>query len=247
LAWSGHAGFRMSVEINYISNHGNNLFQYVCGRLFADRLGVELTTAFNRPELVMMSPHRPGRVIRRPATILTDRHPVLSRRWPQGHYVLQGYFQRSEWYHQCRDAIREFASVREVPQRSSSDIVINLRLGEDYRKLNWCIHPRWYLRILEQERFERLHMVTDNPDPEYLSWFARYDPIVVSSGPVGDWDYLRSFDRIVCSNSSFCWWAAFFSKASRIYTFKRWIPAWNVQMGKFPNGVEVDGPFLCET
>lgn len=243
----------MSVRVQYGGRFGNNLFQYVCARLFADRNVMGLDTPFRYQEMVRMVPHGrrpvapPGPEIR-----LSDSDEVLGRVWTPGRYVLDGHFQRSDWYHEARGEIEAFAFPEPLAEVNTRDIVANMRLGEDYRRLGWTIDPSWYLDVLSRESFGRLHIVTDNPeDKEYLSNFRKFDPVIVSSGQSGDWWHIRSFDRIVCSNSSFCWWAAFFSRASRIYTFKRWVGedrtgAPVVRLGRFPNGIEVDGRLMGE-
>lgn len=259
----------MSVEFRYIpqTRIGNVLFQYACARIFADVQGLRLLTPFdppNGPGIVRVIPSTKGAVVHEPVVHLTDsewivRHKpgtsfrflgmeeeLLCGTWPQAHYVLEGWFQRSSWYHERRDSIERFMIPEPVKTLNTRDIVLNLRIGADWKSLKWVIHPRWYLDILAQERFDTLHIVTDEIDEEYLSHFSGYSPNVISSGPNGDWEYLRSFDRIVCSNSSFAWWACFFSKASRIYTFKRWNSDPIVRIGPFPNGIETDGPFLHE-
>ncbi len=240
-----------TVHILYRARFGNHLFQYVCARLFAERNGLRLITPFTHPHLVRMAPHDGDHWATPPATPevrLDDGHNVLDTQWPsQRRYVLDGWFQVSEWYHRARKEIDSFAFPEPaIPEVNRKDIVANMRLGKGYRDMGWVIHPSWYLEVLSRERFERLHIVTDDPVPEYLAHFAKYDPVVVSSGREGDWKYLRSFERIVCSNSTFGWWAAFFSQASRIYTFKPWNRAPGVRLGPFPNGIEVDGRLLGE-
>lgn len=242
----------MSVSVRYGGRFGNHLFQYVCARLFADRNGLRLTTPFTHEKMVRMAPQESGISVEGgPEVVLGNDDDILDRTWVKSRYVLEGHCQNSEWYHKARAEIDSFAFPEPVTHVNTKDIVVNIRYGEDYRKLGWVIHPSWYLNVLGMENFEKLHVVTDNPDPDYLSNFRKFDPVVVSSGAEGDWRYLRSFERIVCSNSSFCWWAAFFSRASRIYTFKRWVgetPAGLpiVKLGCFPNGVEVDGPLMGE-
>ena len=177
---------------------------------------------------------------------ITDDYDIFDRAWAPDHYVFDGYFQRSRWYHERRDQVLRCIELPAIQEVNRKDIVINLRVDEDYRSLSWTIHPSWYLQILAEEKFERLHIVTDVRDEQYLAHFRKYDPIVVSSGPRGDWERLRSFDRIVTANSTFSWWAAYFSRASRIYTFKRWVTHPIPQLHAFPNGVEIDGKFLHE-
>jgi len=259
----------MSVEFKYIprTRIGNVLFQYACARLFAETHGLRLLTPFNPPngsEIVRVLPNAGGEVVQEPTVHLTDSSWVLRENpqtqfrflrmedspfagsWPRARYVMEGFFQRSSWYHERRAAIERFMAPEPIGAINTKDIVISLRIGQDWKALNWVIHPQWYLDILAKERFDALHIVTDTLDEKYLAHFAGYSPRVISSGPKGDWEYLRSFDRIVCSNSSFAWWACFFSRASRIYTFKRWNADPIVRIERFPNGVEVDGQFLHE-
>lgn len=240
----------MGVHVLYRGNFGNLMFQYVCARLFAERNGLRLETPFPEQDLVRMLPHADRRRVEEPTVFVTDAHedPLGMPVWSPARHVFDGYFQKSAWYHDRRAQIERFARPAEPERRSARDIVVNLRVGEDYKALKWVISPSWYLGILAQEKFDTLHVVADARDEEYLQSFARYRPVVVSSGPKGDWEYIRSFDRIVCSNSSFSWWAAFFSRASRVYTFKRWVrhPGGFARIGPFPNGLEVDGPFMGE-
>jgi len=259
----------MGVEFVYIPQCriGNVLFQYIAARIFAEAQGLRLLTPFDPPngkDIVSVAPPRDGEVVDDPVVGLTDDLPwvsaqgqgphmvirhgdeLSSKAWPKARYRLQGWFQWSDWYHALRPRIEKFVAPSEIPAVNTRDIVVNLRIGADYRDHRWIIHPAWYISILESERFEQLHVVTDVRDEEYLAHFSRYSPVVVSSGPKGDWEYLRSFDRIICSNSTFAWWAAYFSRASRIYTFKRWNLHPVVHLGPFPGGIEQDGPFLHE-
>jgi hypothetical protein len=83
------------------------------------------------------------------------------------------------------------------------------------------------LNILKQESFRRLYITgaydrSNAFDRKYLGFFSPYSPILVAPDPVQNFYFLMSFDKIVCSNSTFCWWAAWFGEASRIYMFQNW-------------------------
>lgn len=236
----------MGVQVRYQGRLGNHLFQYIAARLFAEENDLRLLSCLPPNDVVRDAARLDGRRIYGPPVAITDERDVFDGSWPPGHYVFDGYFQRSHWYHERRDKVLRSIELRPIQEINRKDIVINLRIDEDYRSLNWVIHPSWYLDILAQEKFERLHIVSDVRDDGYLSHFRKYDPVILSSGPKGDWEHLRSFDRIVTANSTFSWWAAYFSKASRIYTFKRWVTHPIPQLHAFPNGVEVDGKFFHE-
>lgn len=236
----------MGVQVKYQGRLGNHLFQYIAARLFAEKNGLRLLSCLPVNDVVQCSPRAEGIRIYGAPIRITDDYDIFDRAWAPDHYVFDGYFQRSRWYHERRDQVLRCVELPPAQEINRKDIVINLRVDEDYRSLGWTIHPSWYLQILAEEKFERLHIVADVRNEQYLAHFRKYDPIVVSSGPRGDWERLRSFDRIVTANSTFSWWAAYFSQASRIYTFKRWVTHPIPQLHAFPNGAEVDGKFLHE-
>lgn len=239
----------MTVHVLYKGRAGNHLFQYICARLFAIKNGLRLATPFTHPELVRMAPHESGEWVEGSHLNVRfeDGQNPFERSFGRARYIFDGYFQVGEWYHQAKPAIESFASPEPPVDLNTDDLVMNIRVGSDYKEFGWIIDPSWYLEVLSRERFKKLHIVADTVDPAYLAYFKKFDPVVVSSGSEGDWAYLRSFDKIICSNSTFCWWAAFFSQASRIYTFKRWVDRPEVNLGPFPGrGIEVDGVFLRE-
>lgn len=236
----------MCVQIGYKGRLGNHLFQYIAARLFSEANHLYLTTPLPANEVTRNTPHKGGRIVNTPPVRITDDHDLFEKPWDLNSYVFNGYFQRSRWYHERRADVLRCVELRPIPEVNRKDIVINLRVDADYRSFDWVIDPSWYLRILTEERFERLHIVADVRDEAYLSSFKKYDPVIVSSGPKKDWEYLRGFDRIVTANSTFSWWAAYFSQASRIYTFKRWVNHPAPKIHAFPNGVEMDGKFLHE-
>jgi hypothetical protein len=92
----------------------------------------------------------------------------------------------------------------------------------------------WYDKILESETFENVYIVYDaksgtrtgyarkhknykRAEELFLKKFEKYNPIYHSKSLAEDMCFISSFDKILCSNSTFCWWAAFLSSASKIY------------------------------
>jgi hypothetical protein len=62
-----------------------------------------------------------------------------------------------------------------------------------------------------------------------------------------DFKFIASFDKIICSNSSYSWWAVFFGNPSAVYTFKRWICGGKqVRLADFTHATSVDGFFSTE-
>jgi len=237
----------MGVSIKYHGRFGNHLFQYICARLFSEKYNIKLITQFTS-DIVHILPNPDGIVVDGDAKVIRDNDNVLDKDWPIGRYVFDGYFQNSNWYYDAKDKIYNFVEAKEVQQINKDDVVMHIRTG-DYSKLGWVIHPSWYTRIIESLKYNKLYLVTDSVKDDYLMHFRKYKPIIISKNANDDFNFIRSFDRIICSNSSFCWWAVFFSKATKVYTFKRWVPYRvnkHINLPNIPNAQVLDGSFYHE-
>lgn len=239
----------MSVTIHYTGGFGNNLFQYACARLFAMENNLKLLTEFNHPDVLRMTPFEGGREYNTPKIYIGEGWTPLAHPYSPNNYEFVGYFQKGSWYTSRRNQIESFVRPISV-ERNTKDVVMHLRLG-DFKQCRITIHPSWYLGILEREFGSRqdgrqLFIVTNEADIGYLTHFRKYDPFVVSTNYAHDWNFLRRFDTVVASNSTFCWWAVFLSRPKMLYTFKRWIGNPGMELDTLENQTVVDGKFLHE-
>jgi hypothetical protein len=238
----------MSVSVVHGGRFGNHVFQYACARLFAEKNGLELKDCLDGEGILTTTFHTKGRSVDLPVVTFEDgQNDILDKEFPPACYVFRGYFQKAKWYHdRKKDVLRFFLQTRLPAPADPKDIVIHLRL-DDYLRDGLSIHPEWYLKVLEMEKFDRLHIVAEEYHEKYFSYFKKFDPVIHVKDKISDWYYVQGFDRIVCANGTFSWWAAFLSRASRIYTHKRWVKAFpHADLSFFPNGVQVDGPFVDE-
>lgn len=249
------------IEINYLGRIGNNFFQYVFARLLSLKSGLYLKTKFPHQDLVRTTEHRLGIRINEPLCIINDfigatadaffEKRIIKGKKQKKHYILNGYFQNPDYYNPFVDVIKRFFLLEPV-ERNIKDIVMSLRLGE-MSYYNNIIHPQWYLDILEKESFENLHIVGAQIDEPYLEYFKKYNPIVVPNDHYKDFHYIRKFETVICSNSTYAWWACFLGEARKIYMFKRWTISeaierrmfWlSTRLSKMCNSVIVDGEFI---
>lgn len=240
----------MSVIVGYMGRFGNRMFEYAAARLFAEKTGLELESPLDqKDDFIATTPCLKGRSIKTGRITIDDSNlDLLSRPYPPAEYFFRGYFQRWEWFEANRQQVLGFFETDDQP-KNSEDIVIHLRL-EDYKIHQVVIDPEWYLDILKTESFKRLHIVgnfdpSNDFDKSYLARFEKYDPIISQSDIKTDFYKLMGFEKIVCSNSTYCFWALFLGEPSKAYIFKPWVRCSTISMYPIQNAVEIDGRFAA--
>jgi hypothetical protein len=138
------------------------------------------------------------------AAVLADRSP---RR-----IVLDGWFQRSEYYHPYRMRIRDwlaFDSSIGVPGVRPG-VVIHVR-RRDYVSLGWALPFSYYAEALERIRPRRgdLWIATDDKHDPFLARFRAWRPKLLSGPAVAQMAWMSRASCLVLSQSSFSWWPTF--------------------------------------
>lgn len=108
------------------------------------------------------------------------------------------------------------------------DIVIHVRLGDFKHAGNSeILHPQSYFTVLDNLQFKTLYIVVKEPEEafeyHYLNLFKqRYPNVVIRSSQnlVDDFVFLMKSPRIVISNSTFCWIAAFLGNPKENYVLR---------------------------
>jgi hypothetical protein len=213
------------VTVDYFGRLGNNMFQYALGRIIAMQSGLRLDTEWNRSDFLESTGNPSGDEVRGGMIVVTDNPLPRTLKFGKEHVHLHGYFQDAALYNNHRDLIRNFWKLPKV-EKNTKDLVVHLRLTDYFWTRNECvISPMWYQSIIKREQYRKLYVVVEPhcTNKKYLSFLKQFNPVIVSQSPKEDFEFLMSFDRIVCSNSTFAWWAAFLSDASKVYLFKKWM------------------------
>jgi len=209
------------VEVKYMGRLGNRLFQYCLGRIIAESLGFRLNagpiSGFPGTQEPVPGKDFSNGPLQEFEGQKIDLQGVLGDHSPR-RIVLHGYFQRYEYYQPFKETIRKRWLVPGFPvppQRSLREIVLHVRRG-DYVQLGWATPFHFYRDVLESATYERVFIVTDVPEDPFFRRFRRYQPVVFHKDTLEDFAMLLSFKRIVISQSSFAWWAAFLSEAEEV-------------------------------
>ena len=211
----------MSIHIEYKGRTGNNIFQYVFARIIAENNNLSISAKC--PPILTPQDLRQGSTIKTPSVTVNDDNAsdFIDKKGLRSRINIKGFFQNRKLYTD-RKRIQSFFKLE--GSKNTDDIVAHVRIG-DYKtwRKGVVISPSWYHNILKSETFNRLFFVTDEPKSSFFHSFRDYNPTIISSSHKNDFHFIRNFDKILCSNSTFCWWAAFLSTATKLYMFKNWV------------------------
>jgi hypothetical protein len=171
-----------------------------------------------------------GRHVEAPAVRIVERYDIgniLEKNYDLYRYHLQGFWQNAyAYYLPNRETILGYFVEKATKETNKNDIVMHVRLG-DYKRFGprgTVLDPKYYWDCLAKEQYADVYILTDEPHDPYIEQFRRKNFIVrENTSERDDFWFMAGFDRIVCGNSSYSWWAAFLSNATRIYTPSCWI------------------------
>jgi hypothetical protein len=232
---------------------GNNLFQYVAARLLAERnnLFLELEwPQYHDNVLHLINWENNGMKILDPIEPVNDDTYLETHK---NHIILDGYFQQAQIYNNYRDKIRSWFEPCIFPQ-NTKDWVINYRVS-DYWKWENVINYTWYIDILKLEGYfssnEKAYIVTEDPNDKMVIKLKNEinGEIVRAEGHIqrSDFNFIRSFDKIINANGTFSWWASFLGKPRKNYFFKRWIRDYRSNSLPYMiDSIAIDGKYVVE-
>jgi len=225
----------MSVSIKYKGRCGNNIFQYVTAKIFAEKNNLSISTPLNCEILELKKNsevyNNKNKTIYITNNSFTDDEIPFSGE--DCEYIFDDYFQNCRYINKNAEIVKNFFVLPEF-EKNTQDIVLSVRLDDKVHSdnlsdpENWdraeIIHPNYYKKILESEKFNKVYIVVDKIkyewEKKYMSNFDEFNPIIVSQTPYEDFHFMRKFNKIVTSTSTYSYWAAFLSEAEKIYTFQ---------------------------
>lgn len=262
----------MSVSVDYFGRTGNQLFQYVYARMYAEYQGLQLMTEWPHQDFIKTTPVKPGKRTSGREYRIRDvdnrrYSPWHKQQRPGGRIKLHGYFQWAKFFEGEEERILGYfkLSKSEIIPVDSDVVGMHVRLG-DYRKVGKggsVISPRWYANIIKNIKPRHVCIYTDGGKND--SWFKDFGKLVQCTWKVESHDLwldpgdpsvfdfhdLMSFETLIIANSSFSWWAAYLSRAQgiakEVYAFKPWIrvPKNHVGIDLANTFTPVDGEFYA--
>ena len=231
----------MSVRTTYAGRTGNNLFQYVYARMFAEYQNLQLLTPWPHQHFIKTTPEKKGRTLtgKRNEYRDTFRRKFAwhhKAQYPGGWSTFDGYWQWHKWYEGEEQRILSYFDLPQVQARPD-DVLCHFRLGDYFQVCGGSvIDPSWYIEILNSLGVKKFYCMTDDPYHPYFDAFEGFEMELIHQAYMKDFHDMRGFGTILIANSSFSWWAAYLGRAQgmvkKVYSFEPWM--------KLPRGEKID-------
>lgn len=108
----------------------------------------------------------------------------------------------------------------DVENINSNDLVLSVRLGRDYlgQHRYRLLIGDYFKIILDNTDYDRVFITSQDPYNPILEDLYKYDPIFLDHiSALHTFNFVRLFNNIALSQSTYSWWAGFLSTADRIY------------------------------
>jgi len=222
------------VKVVYNGQAGNNFFQYFLGRCIAKEKGYAISYSYGIKQLnsvkiekdslnfngIKLPKYIEGKTISKPLkkfnSHIFDWDFVNNN---ESQLIIDGYFQNYTYYKKYKDFIREeifshnnIFNIEDKP--GSKDIVLHLRLNN----YPYPTPIDYYSNILKKENYENAWIITDSVSHPTVNLLKeKYGCKIKNISSTHGFLFLANAKKIIMSQSTFSWWAAFISKATTIY------------------------------
>lgn len=229
----------MILYIHNIGRFGNNLFQYFTAKIIQKLYGHKIVydkSILNSLNYYMLTDKEwidfEELYCKSPELI---KNHVMTKH----NIVLNGYFQRDKIFLKFRPYLinlihqHNFAIInqnvkvsdlcKQVNKPDQDDLVLHLRLDDFIHNgsNSHIIHPQSYIDVIEKLCFQKLYIVVDKlrteNEKKYLAYFNKFNPTLIQQSFIEDFNFIRHSNRIIGSNSTFCWLAMFLGNQSERY------------------------------
>ncbi len=232
------------INIKYTGQFGNCMFQYSFARLLALHNKMNLGT--HGPLEIECTSVPTYHEQQRIETRTIDDNFYFNHRCEHGStipildssydYVVDGYFQDADLYNNNYTTVRNFFTVEPLLHGSvKNDTLVMVRLGDFNHggSNSEIIHYDWYREVFKHISGNRDFTITSNgrnlvgtteeQEQKYLSNIISVQDTIIPSrtSMIEEFREVLSYNKVVCSNSTWAWWASFLGSAEKIYTFNQ--------------------------
>ena len=187
------------ISIIYNGRLGNNLFQYCYGRIIANKLGIKL-----KADKINGFEHTGDNISG------VEIYPPI---------IFSGFFCDYSYYKKYKNDIKKWLFINKKIEENinKDDLVVYIRRS-DYVSSNFSMPMSFYDNCVKDIPHNKLYVCTCDPnDPDIKDFVKKHNAILRHKSVIDDFKFLMNFNKIVLSQSTYCWWAAWLSDATEIY------------------------------
>jgi hypothetical protein len=232
------------ITINYTGQFGNCMFQYVFARLLCEHNRINLNShGLLEFESTPMTQFQESNSKRGTVTITDGTYNSYRKEFgstlmtlqPDYDYIVDGYFQDADLFNQFPDQIRNFFKL-DYPKVDIDQTIVMVRLGDFIHSCynSEIIHYKWYQEVFKYITGQKVFTITSNNlnrspsskefEEKYLKEILTSSDVILSPQPnmVAEFLGVMRYKHVVCSNSTWAWWATFLSQAQDVYTHQKY-------------------------
>lgn len=139
-----------------------------------------------------------------------------------GYVFLHGYWQKHYYYTPHKEKIKTWFNYddSQYEKPEPTDLVIHVRLGDQLKPnpIGLPASAETYVELLKKIPHERCILVSDEPEEPFLAPVRAFPTVVVKHGnQMADFTMIKCAKRIILSQSTFAWWAAFLGDPETVW------------------------------
>jgi hypothetical protein len=233
---------QLKIYVHNMGRFGNNLFQYFIAKIIQKLYNnhtiiYKLDDIINTPYLKLDD--RTWNQFEKKYCQNPKSSYIINHQMKSLNILVHGFFQKGdilklfrnylmdlihpENYDQINKNYKVSDLCKQITKPNEEDLVLHLRLDDFIFQGNnsQIIHPESYISVIQAIPHRNLIIVVDSlkndNEIKYLSYFQHFDPQIIQGSLIHDFNYLRYSKRLICSNSTFVWIAAFLGNQTERY------------------------------
>lgn len=138
---------------------------------------------------------------------------------------LNGYFQSLKYFEKHKN---EFIPLLALPEIDfyppKDDVCFHIRRGDylQFQKVHYVCDTDYFNNLFDRFNGKNIYVITDSPDHVLNEFDGKDFKLIKTNSDLEDLTVMSKFNNIVCSNSSFSWWASLIGGAENVYVPPRW-------------------------
>jgi hypothetical protein len=218
------------IEYDPYNRLGNRMFQYAFGYIVSKEFNCPLYSVEGLPNLGI-KPNVPEQNF--------DHDKIFTRDIGDqyfdlnllkdftGDLIVNSWLQKSSYYINYRKELQQVFGIKDLNSINDDALVLHIR-GTDYNQLGWFLGYKFYKALIENNKFTKIKIVTDDPECDTVNKLVQDGCELVTRGPeagfnincdkraIDDFKTLLYSKNIAISQSSFSWWAAFLGNHNKV-------------------------------